>query len=57
MSTLTAAPVYNKTQYPRISLSCIFNDFLGEFGRSVAEGGNDKDGGMRGTEAARNWNR
>lgn len=26
--------VYNKAQYPRISLSCIFNDFLGDFGRS-----------------------
>jgi len=25
-------PVYNKAQYPRISLSCIFNDFLGDFG-------------------------
>lgn len=28
-------PVYNKAQYPRISLSCIFNDFLGDSGRSL----------------------
>lgn len=32
-------PVYNKAQYPRISLSCIFNDFLGDFGRSTERGG------------------
>lgn len=35
-------PVYNKAQYPRISLSCIFNDFLGDFGRSPAFRGRKK---------------
>ena len=30
-----ASAVYNKTQYPGISLSCIFNDFLGDHQGSV----------------------
>lgn len=40
-------PVYNKAQYPRISLSCIFNDFLGDFGRSAFPNreGEEKKGG------------
>jgi hypothetical protein len=33
-SAASAKPVYNKTQYPRIFLSCIFNDFLGDFGKA-----------------------
>lgn len=43
-------PVYNKAQYPRISLSCIFNDFLGDFGRSSwwCEGRNREVGHKRG---------
>lgn len=62
-------PVYNKAQYPRISLSCIFNDFLGDFGRSALpnRGGakRDRERGERERgerekkrpRERRNWNR
>lgn len=52
-------PVYNKAQYPRISLSCIFNDFLGDFGRSTErkEGGRKKKKKKREEKEKENFGR